>query len=230
MTALDVLHCDNHLLAVVKPACMPVVPDESGDRSLLDAAKAWVKREYDKPGEVFLGVVHRLDRPVSGIVVFGRTSKGAARLSEAWREGRVEKEYLAQSPLRVPLPAEAGTLQLWQRQDPQRNVVRVLGVAAEDEPSPHRDAKLAVTRWRVLATDAEGTRLALTPVTGRKHQLRVACRHLGLPLAGDLKYGAEDALPDRSVALHAWRLRVPHPTRDETLEFRSPPWWLPDGP
>ena len=75
MGSLDVLHCDNHVLAVVKPACMPVVPDDSGDPSLLDAAKAWVKREYGKPGEVFLGVVHRLDRPVSGVVVFGRTSK-----------------------------------------------------------------------------------------------------------------------------------------------------------
>ena len=230
MRSLEVLHCDNHVLAVVKPAGLPVVPDDSGDSSLLDLAKAWVKREYDKPGEVFLGVVHRLDRPVSGIVVFGRTSKGASRLSAAWREGRVDKRYLALSPLRAPLPAEAGELRLWQRQEVDRNVVRVLGVAADGEAPPHHDAKLAVTRWRVLGTDADGTRLALEPVTGRKHQLRVACRHLGLPLAGDLKYGAEEPLPDKSVALHAWRLRVPHPTRDEELEFRAPPWWLPDGP
>jgi len=91
---LEVLWCDNHVLAIQKPAGLPSVPDESGDESALDLARAWVKQEYNKPGDVFLGVVHRLDRPVSGVLCFGRTSKGAARLTEALRERRVQKTYL----------------------------------------------------------------------------------------------------------------------------------------
>ena len=94
MSALEVLWCDNHVLAIQKPAGLPSVPDESGDESALDLARAWVKQEYNKPGDVFLGVVHRLDRPVSGVLCFGRTSKGAARLTEALRERRVQKTYL----------------------------------------------------------------------------------------------------------------------------------------
>ena len=225
MVELDVLQCDNHLLAVVKPAGMPVVPDASGDASLLDHAKAWVKREYSKPGDVFLGVVHRLDRPVSGVVVFGRTSKGASRLSAAWREGRVQKTYRAWSQLRPRLAAESGELRLWLRKDAAQNRVHALGIAAPDAAPPHPEARLAVTRWRLLEQDARGSFLELEPVTGRKHQLRVACRHLGLPLAGDLKYGASGALPDRTIGLHAQRLVVPHPTRDELVVLVAPPPW-----
>ena len=247
MPDLEVLYCDNHVLAVVKPAGLPVVPDESGDRSLLELAKAWVKREYDKPGEVFLGVVHRLDRPVQGVVVFGRTSKGASRLSAAWRDGRVVKRYRAWSPSTAELPTREGTLALWQLKDPTRNFVTVLGVApidaGEDDrdhraggngalregggaPSrPHPDAQRAVTRWKVTRQDARGTFLELEPVTGRKHQLRLACRHLGWPLAGDLKYGAQEPLPDKSIGLCATELEVPHPTRHERLRWRvAPPW------
>ncbi len=233
MSELEVLYCDNHVLAVVKPACMPVVPDESGDRSLLDVAKAWVKREYKKPGDVFLGVVHRLDRPVSGIVVFARTSKGASRLSAAWREGRVQKTYRAWSPLRISSPTREGTLALWQQKDPSRNVVHVLGVAPLPEndppdgppPAPRADAQRAVTRWKVLREAEAGTELELEPVTGRKHQLRLACRHLGWVLAGDLKYGAEEPLPDKSIGLCATELDVPHPTKHERLRWSvRPPW------
>lgn len=236
--SLHVLHCDNHLLAVIKPAGMPVVPDTSGDRSLLDEAKSWVKRKYDKPGDVFLGVVHRLDRPVSGIVVFGRTSKGASRLSAAWREGKVRKRYQGWSPLRPELTAESGELQLWQRRAPERNQVLVLGVAppvvevAEGEESessqpvaPHREAQRAITRWRLLRQDRQGSFLELEPVTGRKHQLRLACRFLGMPLAGDVKYGAPTPLRDLSIGLCATELEVPHPTKPEQLSWRiDPPW------
>jgi 23S rRNA pseudouridine1911/1915/1917 synthase len=215
---LEILHADNHLLVVRKPACVPMVPDESGDESLLEQAKAWVKREYGKPGAVFLGVVHRLDRPVSGVVAFARTSKAAARLTDAFRERRVEKVYwgvVSRAPAH-----ERGELEQWLLKDPEKNRVRV--VLPESE-----GAKRARTRWRVLDTAGSGrdyrVRLELVPETGRSHQLRVAAQSLGAPLLGDLKYGAALPLADKSIALHAAELGLPHPIGGELLRFRSPP-------
>lgn len=205
---LEVLHSCNHVLCVAKPAGEPVVPDGSGDESLLDRAKAWVKRTFDKPGDVFLGVVHRLDRPVSGVVCFARTSKGAARLTASFREGRAEKTYVAVTT--APLGDDAGEVEQWLLKDGARNVVRVVGEATPG-------AKRAHTRYRVLERRGERQLVELEPVTGRSHQLRIAMASLGAPLAGDLKYGAPEPLPDKSVALHALRLRVPHPTRDEVV-------------
>ena len=122
-TEPEVLLCDNHVLGLAKPVCMPTVPDESGDLSLLDWAREWVRQEFEKPGGVFLGVVHRLDRPVSGVVVFGRTSKGASRLSGAWRRGVVAKTYLG--VCEGELPEEKGTLRQWLVKDRSRNFVVV---------------------------------------------------------------------------------------------------------
>lgn len=214
MTELQVLLADNHLLAVAKPAGLPTVPDASGDESLLERAKAWVKREKRKPGEVYLGVVHRLDRPVSGVVVFARTSKAAARLSAAFRGREVEKLYLGVS--REAPREPAGVLEQWLLKDHERNVVRAV---AGERPQ----ALLARTRWRVLASvDAGPVRrvlLELVPETGRPHQLRVAAASLGCPLLGDLKYGADAPLPDQSIALHARELVLPHPTRGERVRI-----------
>lgn len=211
--ALEVLHCCNHVLGVVKPAGVPVVPDSSGDRSLLDEAKAFLKREFDKPGEVFLGVVHRLDRPVSGVVCFGRTSKGAARLSESFRVGAAEKSYVAVTSR--PVREDRGVVEHWLLKDASRNTVRVV------EPGTP-GAKLATTRYERAADRGGRSLVRLTPVTGRSHQLRVAMASLGAPLCGDLRYGAEAALPDRSVALHALALEVQHPTRPEAVSLRAP--------
>jgi len=222
---LQVLYRDNHLLAVVKPACMPVVPDASGDESLLERARAWVKREYGKPGEVFLGVVHRLDRPVSGVVLLARTSKAAARLSEQFRTARPEKLYLAVSASR-PEPCE-GVLEQWLVKDAGANIVRAARPGAEG-------ARRAVTRWRVLgAAGAGGVAIEVRPSTGRPHQIRCALAALGASILGDLKYGASAPLPDRSIALHAARLTVQHPTRGEAISFEAPPperpWWRLDA-
>jgi len=217
---LEVLHCDNHLLVVVKPACLPCVPDASGDESLLERAKAWVKREHEKPGEVFLGVVHRLDRPVSGVVAFARTSKGARRLGQQFRARGVRKLYrgvVAGAPR-----ASEGELVQWLRKDAARNRVEVRAEGA-------RDAKRAVTRWRALRSSGGRTLLELEPLSGRPHQLRVACAELCAPLLGDLKYGAPEPLADGSIALHALALELEHPTRRERLRFEcappDSPWW-----
>jgi len=200
---LDVLFCDNHLLVVAKPACLPTVPDDSGDTSLLDLAKTWIAREFAKPGAVFLGVVHRLDRPVSGVVLFARTSKAADRLSAQFRERTVSKTYwgLVRGTPRAP----AGEVEHWLWKDRQRNRVHIVEEGREA-------SRLAVTRYSVLERRKTGALLELTPRTGRAHQLRVACASLGTPLLGDLKYGADTALEDRSIALHARSLEVEHPT------------------
>jgi 23S rRNA pseudouridine1911/1915/1917 synthase len=223
MSALTVLLADNHLLALAKPAGMPTVPDASGDASLLELAKAWVVREKRKPGAAYLGVVHRLDRPVSGVVVFARTSKAAARLTAAFKSRAVEKTYwgLAES---AP-EADEGVLEQWLVKDAAKNRVHAV-------PAGRPGAQLAVTRWRVLArpgAHAAVARLELQPETGRPHQLRVAAATLGCPLLGDLKYGSPAALPDKSIALHARALELPHPTRPERVRIECPvperPWW-----
>lgn len=215
---LQVLHSDNHVLGVVKPAGIPTVPDSSGDESLLDRAKAWVRAEFSKPGNVFLGVVQRLDRPVSGVLVFARTSKAAARLSEVLRERSAEKIYwgVAEGEIRE----DSGILEQWLEKDAAKNRVRAFG-------APRASAKRAVTRWRVLARRPGRTFYEFVPETGRPHQLRVCAASLGTPLLGDLKYGAREPLPDASVALHARELAIAHPTLGTRLRLVAAPPALP---
>lgn len=211
---LRVLLCDNHLLGVVKPPGMPAVPDRTREESLLDRARRWVAREYRKPGRVFLGVVHRLDRPVGGVMLFARTSKAAARLSAAWRRGEVAKTYAALVEGRPA--AEDGEVVQWLRKDEARNRVAVA-------PAGAPGAQEARTRWRVLAIRGEATLLELRPVTGRPHQLRLACaRALGCPILGDARYGARAARPDGSIALWAGRLEFPHPVGGAPVVLEAP--------
>jgi 23S rRNA pseudouridine1911/1915/1917 synthase len=220
---LEVLYADNHLLAVAKPACVPVVPDASGDESLLELAKDWIRREHAKPGRVFLGVVHRLDRPVSGAVVFARTSKAAERLAAEFREGRALKVYRA---IGTAQPRDAqGEIEQWLAKDQRTNTVRAV---AAGTPLARR----ARTRWRVAGDPGPaGVPIEVLPATGRAHQIRVALASLGAPIAGDVKYGAPAPLPDRSIALHAARLSLAHPTRRAPIAFEAPlpagAWWSP---
>ena len=217
---LEVLHADNHVIAVAKPAGVPTVPDESGDVSLLDEVREWIRVTAGKPGNVFVGVVHRLDRPVSGVALFARTSKAASRLSDAWRTRSVQKTYLGLVAGTPPQPE--GEVEQWIVKDERRNVVRAVAAG-------HADAKASRSRYRVLARRGAITLLELEPLTGRSHQLRLLCRELGAPLLGDLKYGAGEPLPDASIALHARRLVFPHPTTKTPVEVVCAPpdvsWW-----
>lgn len=220
MTRLEILHCDNHVIALAKPAGIPCVPDDSGDESLLDHARHWIEVEYQKPGKAFLGVVHRLDRPVSGVVVFGRTSKGAKRLTEQFRTRNAKKTYWG--VVGCELDEEEGLLVQWLEKDSRAN--RVTAYSNERE-----GAREARTAWRVLKRKPTKTLVEFRPETGRPHQLRLAARTLGAPLLGDVKYGSDRPLKDRSIALHARRLQVAHPTQDEPLDLECAPprapWW-----
>ncbi len=207
------------MLALLKPAGVPSVPDDSRDESAFDAARDFVKERYKKPGAVFLGVVHRLDRPVGGVLVFARTSKGASRLSEEFRTGRVRKTYLGLGEGRVK--GRSGEIEQWLLKDEERNWVSEVDAETSG-------AKLARTRWRVLSFSENRTLFEFEPLTGRSHQLRLAARSLGAPLLGDLKYGASRTMADGNLALFAVRLEFEHPTTRRELAIEVPRVSLPD--
>jgi 23S rRNA pseudouridine1911/1915/1917 synthase len=214
---LEILLEDNHCLAVNKPAGVLTQGDATGETSLLEAVRADLKARYHKPGNVFVGLVHRIDRPTSGVVLFARTSKAAARLSGQFRAGTVEKVYWA--VVEGVCPVENGQWTDWLWKDQRQNVVRVV-------PQGTPGAREAGMAFRVLHRGRVRTWLELRPRTGRSHQLRVQLAARGLPILGDRKYGARSrlrALDGRPrVALHARRLVFTHPTRPEVIEVVAP--------
>ncbi|MEM7812468.1 MAG: RNA pseudouridine synthase [Planctomycetota bacterium] len=216
-----VLYEDNHCLCVEKPAGTPTAGDDSGDRSLLDAAKDYIKEKYKKPGDVYLGLVHRLDRPVSGVVLFARTSKAAARLSEQFRGRRAKKTYLA--VVAGPGPAEPTLCRDFLKKDRVKNRSRVV-------PDGTPDGAEAVLDCRTLKRHGDRALLEIRPETGRPHQIRVQLAVRGWPIVGDVKYGGPPLPAEeggRWIALHAARLEVGHPTRDDVVstECPLPPYW-----
>ncbi len=191
---------------------MPTVGDESDDPTVLDWARRYIKQKYAKPGNVYLGVVHRLDRPVSGAVLLARTSKAARRLTEQFRTGTVQKTYWAVVEGR-PRQRE-GELVHWLVKDRRRNVVRAY-------PSETPGGKLAVTRYRTLAIRQRLALLEVHPITGRAHQIRVQLSAGGLPILGDTKYGARRQF-GRAVALHARELQFEHPVESRRISVVAP--------
>jgi 23S rRNA pseudouridine1911/1915/1917 synthase len=210
--ALDVLYEDNHCLAVVKPAGVLTAGDRTGDESLLDRLKLYLKQKYKKPGNVFVGLVHRLDRPVSGVVLFARTSKSAARLSEQFREGTIQKTYraLVEGALAEP----GGELRDWLLKDEEKNAVRVV-------PAGTPGARECCLRYRRIQSTHGLSLVEITPLTGRSHQIRVQLAAYGHPICGDRKYGSKRGLHG-TIALHAARLIFDHPTRHEPVTVCAP--------
>lgn len=206
-TALDVLFEDNHCLVVDKPAGLLTMGDSSGQPTLVDAARDYLKHKYNKPGNVFVGVVHRLDRPVSGVVLFARTSKGASRLSEQFRLRTVEKTYHALVEGNVS-PSD-GILRDRLVKDRARNVVAVV----DDDDDDGQDCVLA---YRRLRKSGRLTLVEIRPETGRSHQIRVQLSNHGWPIAGDKKYGSKIQV-DGFIGLHAASLTFQHPTSKETI-------------
>lgn len=209
--AVPVLYEDNHLLAVVKPPNLPVQADASGDDDLLSILKRYIGHKYQKPGAVYLGLVHRLDRPVGGVMVFARTSKAAARLSKAFAGHEQDKRYLAvlRGTLEGPRALEDCLLK-----DGATGMVRVV-------PRETPGAKPARLDTRPLAS-RDGLTLAEVRLhTGRAHQIRVQHAHAGLPLWGDARYGG--GRPGQQIALWAASLALEHPTRREPVTFRAAP-------
>jgi 23S rRNA pseudouridine1911/1915/1917 synthase len=237
---LDVLYEDNHLLAVNKPAMLPTM-GVAGDRtSLLDVAKAYIRHKYHKPGNVYLGIVSRLDAPVTGVVLMARTSKAAGRLSEQFRERDVEKIYWALVEGRIE--PSAGRLVDYLRKDERH---RRMHVTSPNTPGGQR-AELAYNvfeeEWesgrggeeeKRLARESPPLPLSLSPrrvdvslvevqlLTGRKHQIRVQLAHAGFPVVGDRKYGSKRAFP-AGIALHSRRLSVLHPVSKMQIEIEAP--------
>ncbi len=208
MTNNAIIYEDNHLLAINKPAGWLVQGDRTGDATLTDWGKDYLKKKYDKPGAVFLHPAHRIDRPVSGAVLFARTDKALGRLTTLFREKKVIKTYLA-FVIRRPEQA-AGELRHFLLKDEKKNIVKAL-------PHPFADAKESLTRYETLGAAGNYFLLLVSPLTGRPHQIRVQLAAMGCPIAGDLKYGAAAALPDASIALHCRQMTFVHPVKQESV-------------
>jgi pseudouridylate synthase len=210
---MQVIYEDNHIIVVAKRSGEIVQGDKSGDRPLTEDVKAYLKEKYAKPGLVFLGVVHRLDRPVSGLVVFARTSKALSRLNEMFRNGSIHKTYWAL--VQPPPPAEEGELIHWLTRNERQNK----SYAYRNEVP---GSKKAVLRYRVIGQTDRYTLLEIQLLTGRHHQIRCQLAAMGCPIRGDLKYGAPRSTPDGSISLLARSIEFVHPVSKEIIRLEAP--------
>jgi 23S rRNA pseudouridine1911/1915/1917 synthase len=213
---ITILYEDNHCLVIDKPAGLLSQGDATGQTSLVELAAADLKERYNKPGNVFVGLVHRLDRPVSGVVLLAKTSKAAARLAEQFRAGLVEKTYLAVVAGRVTQPE--GVWHDFLVKDSKHNTV----APCDETTAGSRKASL---RFRLIEQGPDRTTLEVQPLTGRSHQIRVQLATRGWPIVGDRKYGDQTPLKALDggfrIALHAIGLRFKHPTRAESIEVHA---------
>ena len=224
---LKVLYEDNHIIAVYKPSGVLTQGDKSGDPSLMDDVKKYLKEKYNKPGNVFLGLVHRLDKPVSGIVLFGKTSKGASRLSEQFRNHTIQKTYHG---IVMGKPKES-------RGDIKEQVNKISFFAEgftnkTDEELLEEIKKATKTRtaelsWEVVRSNEKYSLLKILPKTGRFHQIRIQMQNMGHPILGDAKYSNQKSLPDRSIGLSATAISFVSATDGKVinLEISLPESW-----
>lgn len=212
--SINVLYEDNHLIVIEKPVNVPSQKDETGDPDVLAIMKDDLKKRYGKPGNVYLGLVHRLDRPVGGVMVLAKTSKAASRLSAQIRAKEFKKTYLA--VIHGTPAVRRKLLKHYLVKDSRTNTVRVTAESSGD-------AKEAVLEYRVMAASGELSLVGVELHTGRPHQIRVQFSETGHPLYGDQKYGAEKNKPGQQIALWSYRVVCKHPTKDEILTFTSLP-------
>ena len=208
---MHILYEDNHIIALIKPPGLATMGLPSGEKTLLTQTKAYLKEKYAKPGEVYLGVVSRLDVPVSGIVLFARTSKAAARLNDQFREHTVEKIYAALVEGAI-FPPEAECVDYLCEDRRHRKVFRT------QSDDAGKECKL---RYRKLQQIHQCSLIEIRLETGRKHQIRAQLAARGFPIRGDIKYGAKLSFPG-GIALHAWKLSFSHPTTKEHIELTAP--------
>lgn len=215
-----ILFEDNHLLALNKPFGMLSQGDTSGDTSVFDWAKEYIRKQYAKPGNVYVALLHRIDRPVGGVLLLAKTSKAAARLTEQFKTRAVHKTYLAVCE-RIP-DEPTGTLHHFLKKLPDKNIVR-----AYDKPA--YGAQEAELSYTLLEAAGHRALLQVRPLTGRQHQIRVQLARIGCTLVGDIKYGKTTFLPDQSIGLFSHSLQLAHPTTQKLLRIVAmppvqPPW------
>lgn len=210
---MKVVYEDNHIIIVSKESGEIVQGDKTGDVPLSETVKQYIKDKYQKPGAVFLGVTHRLDRPVSGLVVFARTSKALTRLNNMFRNGEVHKTYWA--IVQSPPQSQEGTLRHWLVRNERQNKSYAHG---HEVP----DSKEAVLKYRLMGQTERYWLLEVNLLTGRHHQIRCQLAAMGSPIKGDLKYGARRSNPDGSISLLARRIEFIHPVSKENIVVESP--------
>ena len=214
---MTVVYEDNHIIVVNKTASEIVQADKTGDTPLSETVKQYLKEKYQKPGNVFLGVTHRLDRPVSGLVIFAKTSKALTRLNEMFRTSEVKKTYWAVVK-NAPKESEGELVHFLVRNEKQNKSY------AYDKEVPN--SKKAVLDYRLIGRSENYNLLEVDLKTGRHHQIRCQLAKMGCPIKGDLKYGSPRSNPDGSICLHARRVRFVHPVSKELIELKA---LLPEG-
>lgn len=210
---MTVVYEDNHIIVVNKDSGEIVQGDKTGDTPLSDIVKEYIRRKYNKPGNVFLGVVHRLDRPVSGLVVFAKTSKALTRLNEMFRTGNVHKTYWAITRNTPPQPS--GRLEQWIVRNEKQNKSYAYN---HEKPG----SKKAILEYTIIGTSDNYTLLEVRLMTGRHHQIRCQLAAMGCPIKGDLKYGARRSNPDGSISLMSHHVEFIHPVSKETISLTAP--------
>ncbi len=207
---ITVLYEDNHLIAVKKQSGDIIQSDQSGDITLADKVKEYVKRKYNKPGDVFLGIIHRIDRPVSGVVVFARTSKALIRMNELFREKKIQKVYWAVVEEKPPL--ENGEIVNWLKKNQEKNRSRAYD-------SEVKESKKAELKYQLMGRSRNYYYLKINPLTGRHHQIRVQLSNIDCRIKGDVKYGAKRTNKDGSIHLLARSISFVHPVKKEEIEI-----------
>ena len=210
---MEVIYEDNHIIVVNKAPGEIVQGDKTGDKPLLDTVKEWIKETHSKPGNVFLGVVHRLDRPVGGLVVFAKTSKALSRLNEMFRKGEVHKTYWALTRNRPPKESDLLTHFITTVEKNNKSYASL---------SPKSGAKESKLRYHLLAEGQSLNLIEVELLTGRKHQIRVQMSSIGCPIKGDLKYGDKRSNPDGSISLIARNIKFVHPVSGKEIDLTAP--------